>query len=286
MVGEIHTVGGAKLARISWYSTRRPARRQSHAFPAGAVVAIGRSVDQQIMLDDESVSRSHARLEIGHGTVLFKDLGSSNGSFLDGAQKVEQVEWQPGQRIHIAAYILELEFVADDTLIGRATLPEPDRVLVTVMFTDIVGSTERAVELGDRHWHELLERYLDLARRQLDQFHGCEIDVAGDGLFATFDGPTRAIRCACTIRDAVHQLGLEVRAGLHTGECEVREAKVSGIVVHTGARVAAAARPQEVLMSETVKGLVAGSGIQFEDRGTHVLKGVPGEWRLFAVTLA
>jgi FHA domain len=105
MAGEIHAVGDAKLARISWYSARRPARRQSYAFPAGAVVAIGRSVDQQIMLDDESVSRSHARLEIGHGTVLFKDLGSSNGSFLDGAQKIEQLEWQPGQRIHIAAYI-------------------------------------------------------------------------------------------------------------------------------------------------------------------------------------
>jgi class 3 adenylate cyclase len=286
MGGENDGPRSAKQARVSWYSKLKPALKSSRAFLAGAVVAIGRSADQEIMLDDELVSRSHARLEIGHGTVLFKDLGSSNGSLLNGEQKIEQIEWRPGQRIHIAAYIFELEFVTDETLIGEAKPPEPDRVLVTVMFTDIVGSTQRALELGDSRWHELLERYLDLARRQLDQFRGREIDVAGDGLFATFDGPTRAIRCACTIRDAVRQFGLEVRAGLHTGECEIREAKVSGIAVHTGARVAAAARPQEVLVSGTVKDLVAGSGIRFEDRGNHVLKGMPGEWRLFAVTLA
>jgi len=152
------------------------------------------------------------------------------------------------------------------------------------MFTDIVSSTERAVAVGDRRWRELLDGYVGLARRQLERFRGREVDVAGDGLFAIFDGPARAIRCACAIRDAVRQLGLEVRAGLHTGECEVTGAKVSGIAVHTGARVAAAARPQEVLVSATVKDLVSGSGIQFDDRGSHVLKGVPGDWRLFAVT--
>ncbi len=138
--------------------------------------------------------------------------------------------------------------------------------------------------VGDRRWRELLEGYVGLARRQLERFRGREVDVAGDGLFAIFDGPARAIRCACAIRDAVRQLGLEIRAGLHTGECEVTGAKVSGIAVHTGARVAAAARPQEVLVSATVKDLVSGSGIQFDDRGSHVLKGVPGDWRLFAVT--
>ena len=136
----------------------------------------------------------------------------------------------------------------------------------------------------DRRWHELLDRYLGAARRQLDRFRGRKIDVAGDGLFAIFDGPARAIRCACAIRDAVRQLGLEVRAGLHTGECEMAGSKVSGIAVHTGARIAAAARPQEVLASGTVRDLVAGSGIQFDDRGSHTLKGVPGDWRLFAVT--
>jgi class 3 adenylate cyclase len=174
----------------------------------------------------------------------------------------------------------------EEFITGARTGPEPDRVLVTVMFADIVGSTERAVAVGDRHWRELLDGYLGLARRQLERFRGREIDVAGDGLFAVFDGPARAIRCACALRDAVRQLGLEVRVGLHTGECEVSGAKVSGIAVHTGARIAAAARPQEVLTSVTVRDLVAGSGIGFDDRGSHQLKGVPGDWRLFAVTTA
>jgi len=174
----------------------------------------------------------------------------------------------------------------EEFVTGSRPGPEPDRVLVTVMFTDIVGSTERAAAVGDRRWRELLDGYLGVARRQLERFRGREIDVAGDGLFATFDGPARAIRCACAIRDAVPQLGLEVRAGLHTGECEIAGAKVSGIAVHTGARIATAAQPQEVLASATVRDLVAGSGIQFNDRGSHVLKGVPGEWRLFAVASA
>jgi pimeloyl-ACP methyl ester carboxylesterase len=171
----------------------------------------------------------------------------------------------------------------EEFVTGARTGPEPDRVLVTVMFTDIVRSTERVAAVGDRRWRELLEGYLGVARRQLERFRGREIDVAGDGLFAIFDGPARAIRCACAIRDAVHSLGLEVRAGLHSGECEIVGAKVSGIAVHTGARIAAAAGPREVLASGTVRDLVAGSGIRFDDRGGHVLKGVPGEWRLFAV---
>jgi class 3 adenylate cyclase len=171
----------------------------------------------------------------------------------------------------------------EEFVTGARTGPEPDRVLVTVMFTDIVRSTERVAAVGDRRWRELLEGYLGVARRQLERFRGREIDVAGDGLFAIFDGPARAIRCACAIRDAVHSLGLEVRAGLHTGECEIAGAKVSGIAVHTGARIAAAASPREVLASGTVRDLVAGSGIRFDDRGSHVLKGVPGDWRLFAV---
>src|SRR6266536_1195564 len=174
----------------------------------------------------------------------------------------------------------------EEFVTGSRSGPEPDRVLVTVMFTDLVGSTERAAAVGDRRWRELLDGYLGVARRQLERFRGREIDVAGDGLFAIFDGPARAVRCACAIRDAVHQLGLEVRAGLHTGECEVAGSRVSGIAVHTGARIATAAQPQEVLASATVRDLVAGSGIRFDDRGSHVLKGVPGEWRLFAVASA
>lgn len=168
-------------------------------------------------------------------------------------------------------------------LTGTRDPGEPERILATVLFADIVGSTERAAQLGDHRWHELLDGYYEVARRELTRFRGREIDTAGDGFFATFDGPARAVRCARAIATAVRTLGIEVRAGLHTGECEVREEKVGGIAVHIGARVAAMARPGEVLVSNTVKDLVAGSGLAFEERGTHTLKGVPGEWRLFAV---
>jgi len=161
---------------------------------------------------------------------------------------------------------------------------EIDRVLATILFTDIVGSTERALALRDRRWRELLEQYYATVRRELARFRGREIDRAGDGLFAAFDGPARAIRCACRIRDEVRSLGLEVRSGLHAGECEVLGDKIGGIAVHIGARVAAAAEPGEVLVSNTVKDLVAGSGIAFRDRGTHALRGLPGEWPLFVVT--
>jgi class 3 adenylate cyclase len=156
-------------------------------------------------------------------------------------------------------------------------------VLATVLFTDIVGSTERAVTLGDRRWRELLERHHALIRRELVRFRGAELDVAGDGFFARFDGPARAVRCACAITDAVGELGLELRAGLHTGECEIVDGKVGGIAVHIGARIAGQANPGEVLVSSTVRDLVAGSGLVFEERGTTELKGLPGEWRLYSV---
>jgi class 3 adenylate cyclase len=161
--------------------------------------------------------------------------------------------------------------------------PEPDRVVATVLFTDIVGSTERAAMLGDRAWHELLQQHHELVRHQLVRFRGREVNTAGDGFFASFDGPARAIRCAEAIVKGVASLGLEVRAGLHTGECDLLDGKVAGIAVHTGARVASYAGPSEVLVSSTVKDLVAGSGLAFRDRGWHELKGVPGEWRLYAV---
>jgi pimeloyl-ACP methyl ester carboxylesterase/class 3 adenylate cyclase len=162
-------------------------------------------------------------------------------------------------------------------------LVESERVLATVLFTDIVGSTGRLAELGDRRWRELLQKHHAVVRRQLTRFSGREIDTAGDGFFASFDGPARAIRCACAIGKAVSDLGLDVRAGLHTGECEIVDGKVGGIAVHIGARVAAEAASGEVLVSSTVKDLVAGSGIAFEERGVTELKGVPGEWHLFAV---
>ena len=160
---------------------------------------------------------------------------------------------------------------------------EPDRVLATVLFTDIVGSTAKAIELGDRAWRALLERHHALIRRELVRFRGAELDVAGDGFFARFDGPARAVRCASAISEGVRELGLEIRAGLHTGECEVMDGKVGGIAVHIGARVAKEAQPGEVLVSSTVKDLVAGSGLRFRERGTAALKGIPEEWRLYAV---
>jgi class 3 adenylate cyclase len=160
---------------------------------------------------------------------------------------------------------------------------EPERVLATILFVDIVKSTERAADLGDRRWRDLLDRYYAAVRRELARFRGREIDTAGDGVFAAFDGPARAIRCASAVTEAVGRLGIEIRTGLHTGECEVIGDKLSGIAVHTAARVAGQAAAQEVLVSSTVKDLVAGSGIRFRDAGSHALKGVPGEWRLFAV---
>jgi pimeloyl-ACP methyl ester carboxylesterase/8-oxo-dGTP pyrophosphatase MutT (NUDIX family) len=165
-------------------------------------------------------------------------------------------------------------------LTGVREPKEPDRVLATVLFTDIVRSTERAHEAGDRAWRDLLERHHTAVRHELDRFRGREVDTAGDGFFAVFDGPARGIRCARSIVDAVHHLGLDVRAGLHTGEVELTPDAVRGIAVHTGARVASLAAPGEVLVSGTVKDLIAGSGIELADRGVHELKGVPGEWRV------
>ena len=156
-------------------------------------------------------------------------------------------------------------------------------MLATVLFTDIVGSTERAAELGDSRWTDLLEEYYGAARSELERFRGQEIKTTGDGFLATFDGPTRGVRCAQSMGAAAGSLGLSIRAGLHTGECELMENDVGGIAVHIGARVMAEAGSGEVLVSSTVKDLVAGSGLEFEDRGSHRLKGVPDEWRLFAV---
>jgi pimeloyl-ACP methyl ester carboxylesterase len=162
---------------------------------------------------------------------------------------------------------------------------EAERVLATVLFTDIVGATEKAGALGDRRWRQLLDQHNQLVRRELARFRGREIDTAGDGFFAAFDGPARAVRCACAVSSMVKSLGLQVRAGAHTGECEVMGDKYGGIAVHIGARVAAHAAPGEVLVSSTVKDLVAGSGLAFEDRGRHALRGLPGDWQLYAVAL-
>ena len=166
---------------------------------------------------------------------------------------------------------------------GEWQAPEPDRILATVLFTDIVGSTAKLAELGDRRWRELLTQHHARVRQQLARFRGREVDTAGDGFFASFDGPARAIRCARAIVEAVGDLGIDVRAGLHTGECEQVDGKVGGIAVHIGARVAANAGPGEVVVSRTVRDLVAGSGIEFEECGAAELKGIPGTWELFRV---
>jgi class 3 adenylate cyclase/pimeloyl-ACP methyl ester carboxylesterase len=168
-------------------------------------------------------------------------------------------------------------------LTGQQAEVADDRVLATVLFTDIVDSTRRAAEIGDRDWHALLDAHDAVVRAQLARFRGREVNTSGDSFLATFDGPQRAIRCAMAIRDAVQALGIEVRAGLHTGECEIRGDDIGGIAVHIGARVSALAGPNDVLVSSTLRDLVIGSGLEFDDRGTHVLKGVPGEWHLSAV---
>jgi class 3 adenylate cyclase len=183
-------------------------------------------------------------------------------------------------------YLGDTDAVVDEVeefLTGSRHVPEGDRVLATVLFTDIVASTEWASELGDRRWRDVLDAHDEAVRRQLERFRGRDVNTAGDGFLATFDGPGRAILCACAIRDAVRAVGMDVRAGLHTGEIELRGGDVAGVAVHIGARVAALAGPGEVLVSGAVPPLVAGSGIEFEDRGEHELKGLPAAWHLYAV---
>jgi class 3 adenylate cyclase len=188
--------------------------------------------------------------------------------------------------VNALPYLGDADAVLDEIeefLTGARSPADFDRSLATVLFTDIVGSTEKAGDLGDRRWRYLLEDHHARVRRALGRFHGTEVDTAGDGFFATFDGPARAIRCACAIRDSLRDIGVPIRAGLHTGEVERRGTGTTGLAVHVGARVAALAQASEVLVTSTVKMLVLGSGIGFADRGRHRLKGVPDQWQLFAV---
>jgi class 3 adenylate cyclase len=235
-----------------------------HALPAVHVptLVLHRVGDEDTLLDEGRYLADHIP-----GAHMVKLPGEDHGWWVDSSQIVHEIEpylrgqWDRGEWANV----------------------ESERVLATVLFTDIVDATVRVVELGDRRWREVLQQHHAIVRRQLLRHSGREIDTAGDGFFATFDGPARAIRCAAAIAAAVRELGLEVRAGLHAGECEVVDGKVGGIAVHIGARVAARAEPGEVLVSGTVRDLVAGSGIQFAERGTVELKGIPGSWPLFAV---
>jgi pimeloyl-ACP methyl ester carboxylesterase len=265
----------ADAALTAWWRAR--ARASASPGAARALILMNSRIDVRHVLPTIRVPtlvlhRSgdrDSRLEEGRyiadripGARFVELTGEDHIPWLDADQIIDEVE----------------EF-----LTGVRRGPESDRVLATVLLTDIVGSSERAAELGDRRWRELLEAHHALVRGELARWRGREVDTAGDGFLATFDGPARAIRCACAIRDGLHALGVEIRAGLHTGECEIIGGKVGGIAVHTGARVAARAAPGEVLVSGTVRDLIAGSGIELEDRGVHALKGIPGEWRLLAV---
>jgi class 3 adenylate cyclase len=257
---------------------------RSSASP-GAVRALGRmnqDIDVRHVLPAIRVptlvtNRSGDRGQVAHGSRFMAEA-------IPGARHIELPGSDHAMFTSHETLVPAIERFLTDAWAARETQDaEPDRVLATVLFTDIVGSTARAAELGDARWRELLGAHHDVIRRQLVRFRGKELDTAGDGFFASFDGPARAIRCACAVTEAVRELGIEVRAGLHTGECEQMDGKVGGIAVHIGARVASEAEPGEVLVSSTVKDLVAGSGIAFAERGSFQLKGVPDEWRLYAV---
>jgi class 3 adenylate cyclase len=255
-----------------WYMRRSASPAEAVAFHRMSMEGDIRDVLPTVRAPTLVLHRTENREEAG---FIADRIGGARRVEVEGLR--DWFSWADPE--HNATLLDETErFVA-----GLAAPREPDRVLATVLFTDIVGSTEQAAGLGDSAWRELLQRHHTLVRGELVRFRGEELDTAGDGFFAAFDGPGRAIECACAIRDAVRTLGLEIRAGLHTGECERLDGKLGGIAVSTGARIAALAGPGEVVVSSTVKDLVAGSEILFEDRGEHALKGVPGEWRLYAV---
>ena len=210
--------------------------------------------------------------------VVVPAQGKYVADHISGAKYVEL----PGRNLFVEPWRPSFQEIYE-FLTGHQAEVADDRVLATVLFTDIVDSTRRAAEIGDRHWHALLDAHDAVVRAQLARFRGREVNTSGDGFLAMFDGPQRAIRCAMSIRDAVQALGIEVRAGLHTGECEVRGDAIGGIAVHIGARVSALAGPNDVLVSSTLRDLVIGSGLEFDERGAHEFKGVPVESRLFAV---
>ena len=267
------------LAHDAQARERFGAARRMSASP-GAALAIARM--------NSEIDVRHVLPTIRVPTLILhrvrdRDVAVENGRYLaahiTGARYVESPE---GDHLLTTGDLDGLVDEIEEFLTGVRHGPEPDRVLTTVLFTDIVGSTEHAAKIGDRRWAELRAAHHSVVRRQLDRFRGREVDTAGDGFFATFDGPARAIRCALAITHDVRQIGVQIRAGVHTGEVEIRPDGVTGLAVHIGARVMSLAAAGDVLVSSTVRDLVAGANIDFDDRGTHALKGVPGECRVFA----
>jgi class 3 adenylate cyclase len=273
--GTFDGVGADEDARVTrWWA--RLCRLSVSPGAAAALARMGNEVDVRDVLPviqtptlalcrsgDENLAATRYMAEHIRGARFVELPGTAHGmAFGDQEPVIEEIE---------------------QFLTGRHAVVEPDRVLATVLFTDIVGSTQLAARLGDNRWKDLLEIHNDRVRGELERFRGVEIDTAGDGFLATFDGPARAIRCALAIMRSLADVGVTLRAGLHTGECERVDGKVRGIAVHTGARVASLAEPGDVLVSQTVKDLVAGSGIVFEDAGEHELKGIPDNWRLYRV---
>jgi pimeloyl-ACP methyl ester carboxylesterase len=253
-------------------------RRSSSPGAAAALLRMNSQIDVRDVL-----STIHVPTLVLHETGD-QDVNVEEGRHIAGRIPTARFVEIPGTDHMFWAQHSDL--VADEIeefLTGVRPVAEPDRVLATVLFTDIVGSTERAAELGDRRWKTVLDSHDALAGREIERHRGRQVKTTGDGVLATFDGPARAVRCAQAIRDSARSLELDIRAGVHAGECELRGDDVAGIAVHTAARVAALAGGGEVLVSSTVKDLTAGSGIEFEERGTHALKGVPGEWKLYAV---
>jgi pimeloyl-ACP methyl ester carboxylesterase/class 3 adenylate cyclase len=262
---------------ISWESrvTRSGATPGSYA----ALLRIGRDLDVRPILPAIHVPtlvlhRLEDRVvDVAEGRLLAAEIPEAQLVELPG---VDHYHWIGDQD----ALIDEIE----EFVTGVRDPEERNRVLATIVFTDIVDSTARAIELGDRSWRELLERHHAAIRRELSRFNGRELDTAGDGFLSAFDGPARAVRFARRAQESVGELGIEIRAGIHTGECEVHGDKLAGVAIHVGARIAGLAGPGEVIVSSTVRDLVAGSGLTFEDRGERELRGLPDRWRVFAVT--
>ena len=271
------SVSGDERLRRAW------ARYERHAATPGSTVAIVRLIYESDVRDVLPAIRVptlviHRANPVGfaadHGRYLAAHIEGSTYLELPGTDNLIWAGNQEAIVEEIAAFVT-----------GVRPAPEPNRVLATVLFTDIVGSTKLAAELGDARWQAVISEHDAIARRQVERYGGRAVKSVGDGILATFDGPARAVRCAAAIRDDVVQLGLDIRAGLHTGEIEVQPDDVAGLAVHIGARIAALAGPREILVSSTVRDLVVGSGLEFDERGENELKGVPGTWRVFSVRL-